>query len=339
MAQSLAVQYRPSNWDSIIGQDVTVKILQQQVIQHCFKHAYIFQGYSGDGKTTTARIFANSINNNVGAPIELDAASNNSVDHIRDITKSAYERSVDSEYKIYIIDEAHALSNQAWQAFLKCIEEPPEYTIFIFCTTDHQKIPLTIKNRCQIFNFNKISSSQIYDRLKFICDSENFVNYDSGISYISKICNGGMRDAISLLEKCASFSREISIENAQKVLGNYSYDKFFDLVNNLIDGNEAGTLNVLDSLANNGTDFRLFVDQFTGFIIDTLKYYLLKDIDCTKIPASYLDELEYIIKIENTSDYYNYVLNKLNQLRVMLKNDTDINSTCIISFIQICRYM
>lgn len=339
MAQSLAVRYRPDNFNDVIGQDVTVKILQKQVESKSFKHAYIFQGFSGDGKTTTARIFANNINKFQGSPIELDAASNNSVEHIREITKAAYERSVNSEYKIYIIDEAHALSSQAWQAFLKCIEEPPEYTIFIFCTTDHQKIPLTIKNRCQIFNFNKISADLIEKRLEYICKCEQYQEYNSGIKYISKICNGGMRDAISLLEKCASYSNIITVENAQKILGNYSFELFFNLTNACIDGDEAKLLETLDQYAYQGTDFRLFIDQYIAFIIDVLKYILLKSADCIRIPESFINELDYITKIEQASNYYNGVLSRLLELKVAIKNDTDIYSTVIIYMLKICRYI
>ena len=149
MAESLAVKYRPRTFADLCGQSSVVKILTRQIETGEFKNAVLFNGASGCGKTTIARIIANMINNGVGEPIEIDAASNSSVDNVRQIIHDAQERSIDSKYKIYIIDECHSLSNQAWQAFLKCIEEPPKYTIFIFCTTDPQKIPETIKNRVQ----------------------------------------------------------------------------------------------------------------------------------------------------------------------------------------------
>ena len=159
--EALAVKYRPRIWDDITEQKSIVKILKRQIETKTFKNAYLFAGASGAGKTTASRIFANEINNHQGSPIEIDAASNNSVDNVRNIVKSAQERAIDCEYKIFIIDEAHALSNAAWQAFLKCIEEPPEYTIFIFCTTDPQKIPATILNRVQRYNFTKISGKWV----------------------------------------------------------------------------------------------------------------------------------------------------------------------------------
>ena len=133
MAESLAVKYRPKTFSEICGQSSIVKIITRQIEMNEFKNACLFAGASGCGKTTIARIVANMINNGQGEPIEIDAASNNGVENVRQIIHDAQERSIDSKYKIYIIDECHSLTNQAWQAFLKCIEEPPTYTIFIFC--------------------------------------------------------------------------------------------------------------------------------------------------------------------------------------------------------------
>ena len=130
--KSFGVKYRPSTWEEVVGQESVLKILKQQINTKSFKNAYIFSGASGSGKTTCARIFANEINEHLGSPIEIDAASNNGVDNVRYISENAKERALDAEYKIYIIDEAHVLTNQAWNAFLKVIEEPPKYTIFIF---------------------------------------------------------------------------------------------------------------------------------------------------------------------------------------------------------------
>ena len=152
--EALAVKYRPKTFEDVVSQNAIIRILRKQIELKQFKNCYLFCGASGCGKTTVARIFANAINQGNGNPIEIDAASNNGVDNVRQLIKTASERSLDSEYKIIIIDECHALTTQAWQAFLKCIEEPPMYTIFIFCTTDPQKIPTTIINRTMRFNFS-----------------------------------------------------------------------------------------------------------------------------------------------------------------------------------------
>ena len=175
MAESLAVKYRPKEFSEAVGQDAIITILEKQLEKRNFKNAFLFCGASGCGKTTVARIFANKINEGYGEPIEIDAASNNGVDNIRDIVSAANERSIDSEYKIYIIDECHTLTPQSWQAFLKCLEEPPKYTIFIFCTTDPQRVPNTILSRVQRYNFQRISHKGIVDRLKYIIEQEGGV--------------------------------------------------------------------------------------------------------------------------------------------------------------------
>jgi len=173
MSKTLAVKYRPHDWSSVVEQSSTKIILQQQLESGGVKNAYLFCGPAGCGKTTCARIFANEINHGEGNPIELDAASNNGVDDVRNIIQQAKTKSINSEYKIFIIDECHALSNSAWQAMLKIIEEPPAKSIFIFCTTDPQKIPKTILSRVQRYDFQRISQKGIVDRLREILEQEN----------------------------------------------------------------------------------------------------------------------------------------------------------------------
>ena len=337
--ESLAVKYRPKTFEEVCSQESIIRILKRQLELDQIKNTYLFCGASGCGKTTIARVFAKEINKGIGNPIEIDGASNNGVDNVKSIIKSASERSIDSEYKIYIIDECHALTNQAWQAFLKCIEEPPTYTIFIFCTTDPQKIPLTILNRVMRFNFNRISSEKIKERLLYICKEEHFTNETESCDYISRICNGQMRDAIALLEKCASYDTDINIENVLKVLGNYSYDVFFDLINYMIDGNVEQSLNIINYLYNQGNDLKLFVDQFLTFCLDILKYSLSRTYQVTKIPSSYEERLNNSINFENNLQYYSYIVDRLLQLKNMLKNDSEIRSTIEVMFINICRFI
>jgi len=173
--QTLAVKYRPHTWEDVVEQDSTKVILQQQLETGEFQHAYLFVGGAGTGKTTCARIFADEINNHSGNPIELDAASNSGVDDVRDIIQQSKTKSLDSEYKVFIIDECHSLSNTAWQAFLKLIEEPPAKSIFIFCTTNPEKIPKTILSRVQRFDFRRISQQGIIDRLKYVLKEEGYI--------------------------------------------------------------------------------------------------------------------------------------------------------------------
>ncbi len=178
--KALAVKYRPKVWADVTEQNSTKVILQQQLESGEVKNAYLFCGPAGCGKTTCARIFANEVNHLEGNPIELDAASNNGVDDVRNIIQQAKTKSLDSEYKIFIIDECHAISNAGWQAMLKIIEEPPAKSIFIFCTTDPQKIPKTILSRVQRYDFQRLSNSGICDRLKYIIKKEND-EYERGL--------------------------------------------------------------------------------------------------------------------------------------------------------------
>jgi DNA polymerase-3 subunit gamma/tau len=172
---TLAVKYRPTTWDDVTEQKSVKIILQNQLANNAVKNAYLFCGGAGTGKTTCARIFANEINKGKGNPIEMDAASNSGVDDVRNIIQQAQTKSIDSDYKVFIIDECHSISNTGWQAFLKLLEEPPATSIFIFCTTNPERIPKTILSRVQQFNFSRISNNGIIARLKFILDNENFV--------------------------------------------------------------------------------------------------------------------------------------------------------------------
>lgn len=336
MSESLAVKYRPHDFETLCGQTVTVKILKRQLELKQFKNCYLFCGASGCGKTTVARIFANEINNHVGEPIEVDGASNNGVDNVKQIIKSAAERALDGQYKIYIIDEAHMLTIQAWNAFLKCIEEPPAYTIFIFCTTDPQKIPATILNRVQRFNFNKIDSITIQNRLKYICDMEKYTNYSDACDYISRTCNGQMRDAIATLEKCAGFSDDLSIENVLSVLGDYSYSTMFELINSIVDGNESTVIKILQDIYNNGSDIKLFINQFLSFILNIQKY-IICGLSVTQFPSTVKSELDKCINFDNSLEFYNYISNKVLILKNMIKNDVDSITTVSVYMLNMCR--
>ena len=339
MAKTLAVKYRPNIFEDVCGQSYVVKVLKRQLELKQFKNCYLFSGPSGTGKTTLARIFANQINQNLGAPIEIDAASNNGVDNIKNMVKEAKERSVYSQYKIFIIDECHMITTAGWNAFLKCIEEPPEYSIFIFCTTDPQKIPATILNRVQKFNLSKIKSSEIFNRLVKICINENIYYDEDSISFITKLANGGMRDAISMLDKCASYSKNLNIESTLNILGNYSYDVFFSLTNSIIDGQENNVLSIVENYYSEGQDLKLFVEQYLEFIFDLTKYCIFKDLNVINIPSHLIKEIEYDTSIEDNTKYFVWLSNKMLDLKNLLKNDIYIKTTIEITFLNLCRNM
>lgn len=335
--RSLAVKYRPQKFEEVVGQESIIDILKKQVETKTFKNCYLFCGPSGDGKTTIARIFSNEINNGVGSPIEIDAASNNGVDNIKSIVSNSYERSLSSEYKIYIIDECHALTSQAWQAFLKCIEEPPKYTIFIFCTTEPQKVPNTIINRCMRFNLSRLTPSQIYARLYYISKEEGYSNFEESIDYISKNCKGELRQGISLLEKVASDAANFNIKHTLWILGSPSYDYYFSLINMIIDNDETNIIRLLSDLYFNGLDINLFISQFTTFCLDLMKYSLLHDFSILTIPKYMEDDVKSSTNIMNAGRYFSYVINKLIDLKNNIKDDTNPYDTITISLLRISR--
>lgn len=323
---SLSNLYRPTEFLDVSSQSSLVKILENQINNESFNNCLIFYGPSGTGKTTIARIFANKINKGLGEPIEIDAASNNGVDNVRLIVDSATERSLDSKYKVYIIDEAHMITMAGWNAFLKCIEEPPKYTLFIFCTTDFQKIPLTIANRCQVFRLNRIPINDIKNRLLYICNKEGFTA-STGVDYIAKLSDGSLRQAISYLDKCKDYSKDITIENAIKCLGNYSYNVFIRLTNDIIDGNNQDTLKLFDELYLSGTDLKVFISEYFEFILQVLKYIIFNDISITSIPASIENDIKYITNIDDADKYYKSFLNRLLEIKNSIKGDLDIKTT------------
>ena len=331
---SLAVKYRPQSFDEVVGQPA-VKIFKKQVETGNIPNTYMLIGASGCGKTTCARILANSID---GQLIEIDGASNNGVDNVRDIIKAAQERAIGHKYKVFNIDECQMITAQGWASFLKCIEECPKYTIFIFCTTDPQKVPEPIKNRCQRFYFNKIKVEDIIDKLKYISSVEYpTIKYeDEVITYLAKVSNGCMREAISLLERC--FSNNIfTLKEAIEFFGNYKYDTYFNLTNYIIDGKQDSILKEIDNIYYSGTDLKLFVEEYLKFCIEVNKYIIFKDIKLTTIPSVYEKDLINIVNLENVNKYYLYIIDKLLELKNMLKLDNNPKSTIEIIFLQLVR--
>lgn len=306
MSQALALKYRPKSFDDLTEQSAIKTILENQIKTHTVKNAYLFVGPAGCGKTTSARIFANMINDGQGTPIELDAASNNSVDDIRRITEQAQTISLDSEYKIFILDEVHSLSNQAWQAFLKTLEEPPVKSIFIMCTTEVQKIPATILSRAQMYRFQKISTEGIVDRLQYIVDSEFGVHAhisEEALQYIAKLASGGMRDAITLLDKCLSYSEELTIDDVVTALGVADYTTMVKLTRAITSDDVETVVGCIDYVYNSGADLKQFVKTYFDFILEANIYCITKKTSFVKIPENVLQTLSTLGLIEYDNLY------------------------------------
>lgn len=335
--ENLASKYRPRTFDEIVSQEAVSMILKKQIETGKVANCYLFTGPSGTGKTTSARAFAHALNGNFNGVIEVDAASNNSVDNVRNIVASANERAIGAEYKIYILDECHVFSAQAWQAWLKCLEEPPHYTIFIFCTTNPEKIPVTILNRVQRYNLQRIPWTQIKSRLEYICSQEGFTNYTEACDYISKISKGQMRDAIAMVDKCASYSTDLDIHTVLKCLGNYAYETFFELLNSVIDDNEPRVLQIIDEYYLEGKDMRNFIDNYFEFVVEVGRYAVFKTMSLVNIPATYEDMLKNSINFDNATDFYKYYMNSVLDIKNAIKNDSNPKSTVEVLFLKMAR--
>ncbi len=285
--QALAVTYRPKTFEDVCEQKSTTTVLKQQIETKSFQHSYLFCGPAGCGKTTLSRIFANDLNNGKGSPIEIDAASNNGVEQIRELIENAKRKSLDSEYKVFILDECHMLSNSSWNALLKLLEEPPKFSIFIMATTDPQKIPATIISRVQRYNFSKISTPTIVARLHYILKLEHISTVDDeAVHFIAKLANGGMRDAITMLDKCLSLTKELTINSVADTLGIADNFMQFKLLQSLTTYDVKSCTEVLEEVFRDGKDLKIFISSFLTFLIDCAKYKLFNSFDYLQIPPT-----------------------------------------------------
>ena len=341
---TLAVKYRPKSFDDVVEQQAIKDILTDQIKTGTFQHSYLFCGPAGCGKTTAARIFANDINQGKGNPIEVDAASNNGVDNVREIIEGARRKPLDSDYKVYIIDECHMLSTGAWNAMLKLLEEPPKTTVFIMCTTDPQKIPATILSRVQRYNFSKISLDNIISRLINIVNWESaelevgagivdsFTFTPEAIQYIAKLADGGMRDAITMMDKCLSLDPDLTVESVVRALGTVDYHTHFDLLFMMETMAKDSATKIIEDVYNSGKDLKQFIKQFQYFVLDVCKYKMFRDFKYISIPAL----PEYKQKLEDEDlDMALEVLEWVRQLNADIKwesNPKAITQTAIILF-------
>ncbi len=290
---SLYRKYRPKKFSDVVGQEVVVKILKNSIINNKIGHAYIFSGPRGTGKTSIAKIFSkvvNCLSNENGDLcekceicklnfddeidiIEIDAASNNGVDEIREIRNNVKLLPVHLKYKVYIIDEVHMLSTSAFNALLKTLEEPPENIIFILATTEFNKIPATVVSRCQKFDFKKLTQKQISDRIKYILKEEKRQLSSDVIDLISEISDGGLRDGINLLDQLLSMNKEdISIDDVYNLIGEVAENKIFEIFDNIITCNIKEVLKNIDELYNSGKNLINICDKLQLLIRNIIIY-------------------------------------------------------------------
>ena len=348
---SLYRKYRPKTFSDVVGQEVVVKILKNSIINNKISHAYIFSGPRGTGKTSIAKIFSKAVNclettdgdlcnhctnclTNFDEEIdiiEIDAASNNGVDEIREIRNNVKLMPVHLKYKVYIIDEVHMLSTSAFNALLKTLEEPPKHVIFILATTEFNKIPSTVISRCQKFDFKKITNIQIENRLKYILKQENRSISDEVIRLISKLSDGGLRDAINMIDQAISLEKDnITIDDIYNLIGDISEEKEFELFKYITSGNIKETLKLINNFYEEGKNFiniceRLQLLVRNIIIFNNTDNYFEKDYESKLLDFSHI-KLDYCEKLSEE------LFNLINELK-RTNNQKIITE---ISFLKMC---
>ncbi|MDU5148738.1 DNA polymerase III subunit gamma/tau [uncultured Anaerococcus sp.] len=299
MAKALYRQYRPKTFDEVLGQDRVVNVLKNQVKNNNFSHAYIFAGERGCGKTTCAKIFAKAINclhPKDGSPclecenckaiddestidiIEMDAASNRRIDDIRNLKDNVIYPPNKLKYKVYIIDEAHMITREAFNALLKIMEEPPSHLVFILATTEIDKIPNTILSRVQNFEFNKIDSSKIKEQINIILDDKDIKMENEAIDLIIRKANGAMRDALSILDQVISYdSKDFKISDVEELLGVVDFYDIDKLTSSIFSFNQKEALSYIFSLRENNKSNKDILDSLTYYLRDIMVYKMTED--------------------------------------------------------------
>lgn len=348
---SLYRKYRPKTFSNVVGQEVVVKILKNSILNNKISHAYIFSGPRGTGKTSIAKIFSKAVNclnttdgdlcnncenclQNIDEEIdiiEIDAASNNGVDEIREIRNNVKLMPVHLKYKVYIIDEVHMLSTSAFNALLKTLEEPPKHVIFILATTEFNKIPATVISRCQKFDFKKITNKQIEDRLKYILEQEKKSLNGEVISLIAKLSDGGLRDAINMLDQVISLEKEnVTVDDVYNLIGDISEKNIIILLENIVSGNIKETLKNINEYYEEGKNFINICERLQLLIRNIIIFnntdnYFDKEYEKKLLDFSHI-ELEYCEKMSDE------LFNLINELK-RTNNQKIITE---ISFLKMC---
>ena len=344
-------KYRPKELNEVVGQSEIKKILANSVKKSTITHAYLFSGPRGTGKTTMAKILAkmvnclnpvdgNACNNcencknilNSNDVIEIDAASNNGVDEIRELREKANLVPSSGKYKVYIIDEVHMLTTQAFNALLKTLEEPPKHVIFILATTEYYKIPLTITSRCQKFQFNKLSNEEIFEKLKEISNLEKIKISDEALIEIAKISDGGMRDSINFLDQLRSFSsKKITVEDVYDVCGNVSNNEMLELFTAIKNNNCECVTAFFENMDANGKSYSKFFESFNCYLKDTV--LLINNVNLKYIKSD-LHTVSSIRKMFSVDDLF-YIIDYVNNLSDKLKIMSRQSVFVVVNFLNI----
>lgn len=342
MHKALYREYRPLRFEDLIGQDFIVKTLKNQLKNNSISHAYIFCGTRGTGKTSTAKILARAINCtgddkpcNIcescvsildGSSIdvmEIDAASNNSVDDIRELRETVKYTPNVSKYKVYIIDEVHMLSQGAFNALLKTLEEPPSHAIFILATTEPNKIPATILSRCQRFDFRRVPTGIIIEKMKCICDKEGVDVEDEALSVIARNGNGSVRDSLSLLDKCVSFvDKKLTSRDVLELIGSADYEDLFSFVEAIIDLNTSKAIKMVDNFYMWGKEFKILCEDTINIFRSIMMAQVFEEIETYDFTPEYREKILDLSKRVKIAEIIR-ILNTLTELMDKMKNALD----------------
>ena len=353
-------KFRPDNFADVKGQDHIVTTLTNQIKHNRIGHAYLFCGTRGTGKTTVAKILAKAVNCEHpvnGSPcnecamckaiqagtamnvIEIDAASNNGVDNIREIREEVSYRPTEGKYKVYIIDEVHMLSTGAFNALLKTLEEPPSYVMFILATTEAHKIPITILSRCQRYDFHRITIDTIAARLDELLKVEGVTAEEKAVRYVAKAGDGSMRDALSLLDQCIAFylGQELTYDKVLEVLGAVDTEVFSKLLRKVIRGDVTGSIHILEELIVGGRELSQFVGDFTWYMRNLLLVKTSENpeeaIDVSSDNMKLLKEESTMLDVETLMRYIRIFSDLSNQIRYATQKRVLVE----IALIKLCR--
>lgn len=284
--RNLAATYRPSRLEDVVGQEQAKRVLEVH-IKIKPKSGYLFVGSAGTGKTTCARIFAYELNHGKSNVSEINAADSNGVDGIRQIIEEAKKKPIGTPYRIFILDECHMLTIQAWNALLKLIEEPPPTVVILLCTTDPRKIPNTITSRVLRLDFSRIDLPLVQERLEWVLKQEGYTDYEKdAVRYVAQLSNGGMRDALSMLDKVVSYEAGITLAVVNQALGLIGFEDSFTLLDCLLNRDAEGVIKLVSKLNSQGVDFRICVQDFRRFMLNAVKAALGVDSSLILMPEN-----------------------------------------------------